>query len=368
MNILNSSSGNYITRGNHRYSYFAGNNYLGLANHPVVLKEAIFAIEKYGINLAASRQTTGTSDIHLNLEKMLAEFKGSEDAIVFATGYLGNSLLLQVLKQNYSAVFADSMAHPSILDGIPKEIQKIEFYAHCNADHLESILKKSKHHRPLVVTDGIFALTGEIAPINEIYSLVEKYNALLIVDDAHATGILGKNGKGTPEHFDLNNAPNLYQTETMSKALGSFGGFISANKKVIQDIRSKSKFYGASTALPPPVVAAGWASVGYLQKHPELRRLLYHNIRLVKNGISELGFPLAKELTPIIPLFFNSLKMAQSFSNYLEKNNIIAPCINYPVKMDKFLVRITVSASHTEEQIQNLLQVVKKWKDQETTN
>lgn len=360
---MNSSVGNYITRGNQRYSYFAGNNYLGLANHPEIVNKAIFALKKYGTNFAASRQTTGTSDIHLNLERKLTEFKDSEDAIVFATGYLGNSLLLQVLKQKYSAVFADSMAHPSILDGIPKEITKIEFYEHCNADHLESLLRKSRQHRPLIITDGIFALTGEIAPLDKIYLLAEKYNALLIVDDAHATGILGNNGRGTPEHFNLNNAPNLYQSETMSKALGAFGGFITSNKNVIQDIRSKSKFYGASTALPPPIVAAGYASIYHLQSHPELRHQLNGNIRLVKNGIRELDFTVAEELTPIIPLSFNSLKMAQNLSNYLEENNIIAPCIDYPVKMNKFFVRVTVSASHTKEQIRNLLQVLKKWKE-----
>ncbi len=206
MYISNSSSGNYITIGNQQYSYFAGNNYLGLANNPVVVNEAILALKKYGTNFAASRQTTGTSDIHIKLEAIIADFKDREDAIVFATGYLGNSLLLNVLKPNYSAVFIDSMAHPSILDSIPKEIQKMEFYNHCDANHLESLLRKAKLHRPLIITDGIFALTGEIAPIDQIYSLAEKYNAMLVVDDAHATGILGKHGRGTPEHFNLNNA------------------------------------------------------------------------------------------------------------------------------------------------------------------
>ena len=364
MNTLGSSEGNFVTIKNHRYSYFAGNNYFGLANHPTIIQEATLALKKYGINIAASRQTTGTSDIHLKLEKLLAEFKGSEDAIIFATGYLGNSLLLQALKQEYSTVIMDSMAHPSILDGIPKEVANVQFYNHCDVNHLEFLLKKSKHHKPLIISDGVFALTGEISPLDQIYLLAQKYNALLITDDAHATGILGDNGRGTPEHFGLNNAPGLYQSETMSKALGVYGGFISSNKDIIQNIRSKSRFYGASTALPPPIVAAGYASIRFLQQHPELRGKLFENIRLTKDGIRELGFSVSKPLTPIIPLSFDSLEMAQNLSRFLEGNDIVAPCIDYPVKLDKFIVRITVSASHTDEQIENLLLVLKKWRNQ----
>jgi 7-keto-8-aminopelargonate synthetase-like enzyme len=366
MNTLVGGSGNYIIREKRRFSYFAGNNYLGLSQNPAIIKETILALKKYGINFAASRQTTGTADIHLKLEKLLAEFKGSGEAMVFASGYLGNSLLLNVLKENYNAVFADSMAHPSILDGIPKEISAIRFYNHCDAGHLESLLKKSKK-RPLLITDGIFALTGEIAPLDQIYNLAEKYNAILIVDDAHATGILGKNGKGTPEHFNLNNKRNLYQSETMSKALGSYGGFICSDKKIIRDIRTKSRFYGASTALPPPIVAAGYASVRYLQQHPELRQRLKENIHLIKNGLRKLDFPVIDEETPIVPLFFNSKKAAQYLSQYLEKNYIIAPYIEYPSKMEKHTVRMTVSAIHTKEQIENLLWLLKKWKDLNAT-
>ncbi len=361
MDTLSSSVGNYVTMGGHKYSYFAGNNYLGMANHPVIVKGAAMALKKYGINFAASRQTTGTSDLHLLLEELLAQFKESEDAVAYASGYLGNSLLLNALRPGYSEVIVDSMAHPSILDGIPREIKKIQFYKHSNTNHLESLLKKSKN-RSLIITDGIFALTGEIAPLDQIYLLAQKYNALLIVDDAHATGVLGDNGRGTPEHFNLHNAPDFYQSETMSKSLGGYGGFIASNKKVIQNIRSGSKFYGASTALPPPIVAAGCSSVAYLQNHPELRQKLKKNIHLLKTGIRELDFPVTEDLTPIIPLFFNNPGEAQSLSHYLNGNKIIAPCVGYPVKMDKFLVRITVSACHTKKQIEKLLLVLKEWK------
>jgi 7-keto-8-aminopelargonate synthetase-like enzyme len=367
MITLDSETDSYITLNNSRYSYFAGNNYLGLANHPDSVKAAVDALRKYGVNFSASRQTTGTSGIHLELEKLLANFKHQEDAVVFATGYLGNSLLLIALKGCYSAVFADSQAHSSIRDGIPKEISHVHFYDHCDPNHLEDLLKKNQKFRPLIITDGIFALTGEIAPLDEIYSVAQKYDALLIVDDAHATGVLGKNGKGTPEHFNLDGARNLFQSETMSKALGAYGGFISAEKEIIQEIRSKSSFYGASTALPPPIVAAGCASVRYLARHPELREKVRKNAGMVREGIRELGFASTEGITPIIPVFFQDQQKAKSLSVFLKENQIIVPSIDYPVKLDKFIVRITVSANHTRDQIGNLLYILKKWKDNHGT-
>ena len=356
MITLKGGIGNFISVKNRQYSYFAGNNYLRLANHPEMIKEVTHSLEKYGINFSASRQTTDTSDIHLQLEELLANFKNCDDAIILASGYMGNSLFLNILKDSYSEIFADSMAHPSILDGIPKDISHVNFYDHKNINHLEDLLKKHKNHRPLIITDGIFALTGEIAPLNQIYSLVEKYDALLIVDDAHSTGVLGKNGRGTPEHFQLDGAMNIYQSETMSKAMGAYGGFISAENKIIQKIRSKSTFYGASTALPPPIVTAGSFSTRYIKQHPELRKKLMGNAILIRTGVKELGFSTTDDITPIIPVFFNEQNKAKDLSRYLEENDIIVPSINYPVKMDQFIVRITTSASHTKDQIEKLLQ------------
>jgi len=363
MVTLESSVGNYITLKNKRYSYFAGNNYLGLANHPALTEEAVRALKKYGINFAASRQTTGTSALHLELEKLLAEFKNSGDAITFATGYLGNMLLFRALENRYSAIIADSMAHPSIIDGIPGNVSNVRFYNHCNIDHLEDQLKKLSKHRPLIITDGIFALTGEIAPLDRIYYLAQKYNAILVVDDAHSTGVLGKNGRGTLEYFNLEGADNIFQSETMSKAFGAYGGFISADKEIIHKIRSGSTFYGASTALPPPIVAAGIAAVKWVKQHPELRDRLLENARLVRSGVKEAGFSTAGDNTPIIPVLFKHQENAKSLSGFLEKNLIIAPSVDYPVKTDKFIVRITVSVNHTEEQMNNLLYVLKKWRD-----
>ncbi len=363
MITLNSGIGNYISLKNKKYSYFAGNDYLGLANHPEVVKEAVCALLKYGVNFSASRKTTGTSDIHLELEQLLSEFKSQEDAIVFVSGYMGNKLLLESLKDQYSVVFADSMAHSSITDGIPNGFSNVSFYNHCDPDHLEKLLKGSVNQRPLIITDGIFALTGEISPIDQIYPLVEKYNGIIIIDDAHATGILGTNGRGTPEHFNLGNAPDIYQSETMSKALGSYGGFLSGRKKFVQGIRNKSSFYGASTALPPAIVAAACSSIKLIRNNPQLREKLIENSELLRNGIQEMGFDTSGKNTPIIPIYFRDKQSAQSLSTWLEDNFIIAPSITYPAKMDKFIVRITVSSIHSVDQIENLLTELKRWRD-----
>jgi len=363
MFILKSGIGNYINLSGKKYSYFAGNNYLGLANHPAVKKEVISSIEKYGINFSASRETTGTSELHLELEKLLAEFKNKDDSVVFASGYMGNKILLQALQDQYSAVFTDESAHPSIVDGISSDISNVYFYNHCNAEHLETLLKKNNNYKPLIITDGIFALTGEIAPLDKIYPLAKKYNAILVVDDAHATGILGENGRGTPEHFQLDDAENIFQSETMSKALGAYGGFISATKEIITKIRKKSSVYIGSTALPPPVVSAGCSSIKILKQHPELRSRLLENERYIRDEIIGMNFSTTTENTPIIPIFLNSKENANKLSGYLHENYIIAPHIEYPVKMDKFLVRITVSAIHTKDQVEQLLEHLKKWRD-----
>ncbi len=361
--ILNSGIGNYVYSNGKEYSYFGGNNYLGLANHPLVREAAIKAVEKYGVNFSASRHTTGTADIHLELEKALAVFKGQEDAVVFASGYQGNSILLEILKGSYSTVFIDKSAHASIIAAIPADAVKVMYYDHCDASHLENLLDHNKGSDPLVVTDGIFALTGEIAPLDEIYPVVKKHNAILVVDDAHSTGVLGATGKGTPEHFNLHKAGKVFQTETMSKALGGYGGFISGTKDLTELIRERSTTYQASTALPPPIAAAGIASLKIICGHPELRYQLLDKAGKLRTEITRLGFHTSHFDTPIIPIIMDGPERAKSLYSYLEGNGIIAPFMNYPVMQELNMIRIAVSISHTDDQIGSLLELLKKWKE-----
>ncbi len=356
--------GAYTEKSGRRFSLFAGNNYLGLSDHPDIKNAAIKSINKYGLNFAASRHTTGTSEIHLELERELSEFKNKEDSVVYASGYMGNAILFQVLRDQYSLVLADEISHPSIRDGIPRDVESLHYFRHGDLQHLEELLFKNKNQSALIITEGIFALTGEISPIDKIFSLSEKYNAILIIDDAHATGVLGESGKGTPEHFNLQDEPNIYQTETMSKALGVYGGFISGSQEIVNLIREKSNICLGSTALPPPLVAAACASVRIIRHNAHFRPVLAQKASEIRRGIIELGYQTNSAPTPIIPVYFESREQARNLSFYLEEHGIIAPYISYPVKMDRFIVRITVSVNHTSDQIEELLETLKNWKKQ----
>lgn len=344
------------------YHYFAGNNYLGLAGDHRLINSSVDAVLKYGTNFSAARQTTGTSEIHLILEKRLADFKGQEDAMVFASGYMGNKLLMDYLKKRVNVILTDSMAHASILDGIPRSIGFVESYPHMDPEALECLLQKFEGKQVLIATDGVFALTGEIAPLDEIHKLAEKYKAFILVDDAHATGVLGETGKGTPEHFGLHGSDLIFQSETMSKALGSYGGFISGSAEMIATIRNTSHFYGASTSLPPASVAAGIAALDIIEINPELHTELISKAVFVKKEIELMGFETIQSPTPIIPLFFDSEDEAKELSDYLATNRIIAPAVKYPVKLGRYLVRMTLSAAHSGEQLEFLLKTLKNWR------
>lgn len=368
MIIPESSIGNDVLIRNRRYSFFAGNNYLGLAGHPAIKKDAILAIEKYGISFSASRQTSGTSELHLELEKLLAEFKNKPDAVTFASGYLGNRILLHALSDSYTAIFIDESSHASIMDGIPRGLVRVIPYHHCDPWHLELLLEKNDELKPLIITDGIFALTGRIAPLDKIHALSLRYNAIVVVDDAHATGILGENGRGTPEHFHLEDAGNIYQTESLSKALGCFGGFIAADREIIDYIRTRSNVYQASTSLPPHLAAAGCSSLKIVMNQPEFRARVIENAGMIRNGIISMGFKTTMDKSPIIPLIFDFQNDAEDLSSFLSKNQIIVPFIHYPGSGDKFLLRITASALHTPDQINELLNVIDKWRKNHEIN
>jgi 7-keto-8-aminopelargonate synthetase-like enzyme len=367
MIILNSGIGNYVFSNGKEYLYFGGNNYLGLANHPAVRQAVIAAVKKYGINVSASRHTTGTADIHLELESDLASFKERDDAVVFASGYQGNSILLEILRDRYSTVFVDRMAHASAIAAIPAGAGGAVFYDHCDADHLERLMDNDSNGRPLVITDGIFALTGEIAPLDRIYKAVKRHDGILVVDDAHSTGILGDTGKGTPEYFRLPGDSHIYQSETMSKALGGYGGFICGSKELTGLIRDRSATYQASTALPPPIAAAGIAALKIIRDNPHLRIDLLDKASGLRDEITGLGFHTTHFRTPIIPVFLESSEKAEALSAFLEANGVLAPYMNYPVRDKRSQIRIAVSVSHTTGQIERLIKLLKKWKVNENS-
>ncbi|HQG76492.1 MAG TPA: aminotransferase class I/II-fold pyridoxal phosphate-dependent enzyme [Bacteroidales bacterium] len=363
MVILEGEIGNFIVSGNRKYSYFAGNNYLGLATHPLVKEAAVKAVEQFGTGFSASRQTTGTSLLHLELEKELSEFKQQDDSVIFASGFLGNRILMEVLRNKYSSVFIDQGAHPSTIYAIPGDVNHIYGYSHCDPADLEAKLEENAAGIPIIITDGVFALTGEIAPLDRIYDLALRYKGMLIVDDAHSTGILGENGRGTPEYFGIEGAKGIWQSETMSKALGSYGGFISSDPDIVSQIRDSSVIYRASTALPPPVVAAGIASLRIIRENPGIRTELAAKAGFLRKGIISLGFHSSEGITPIIPVFEDYPGEARNLSAFLEQNGIIVPAINYPGMGSNLMLRITVSVLHEYEQIEMLLENLRNWKN-----
>lgn len=362
MFVLTTHIDNHVWHLGKKYDYYGGNNYLGLAGHPGMKKACIASIRKYGVNFAASRCTTGTSEIHLELESALSAFKGSQDSVVFSSGFQGNSIMLEALGSGYDAIFTDRLAHPSIAGGLPRTVTKIHYYDHCDAGHLDALLYQSRPQCPLVITDGIFALTGEIAPLDKLYELVDKYRGILVVDDAHATGILGINGRGTPEHFNLHGARNLFQTETMSKAIGGYGGFISGSSEFITTIRDTSPVYRATTALPPPVVAAGITALKIIGENPGFRIRVLETAGRLRQEIIRLGFRTTSDSTPIIPVIMKDPDRARKLSAYLEDNGIIVPFIDYPVKQSGAMIRISVSATHTDRQAERLIELLRKWR------
>ncbi|MBN2417337.1 pyridoxal phosphate-dependent aminotransferase family protein [bacterium] len=346
------------------YDYFAGNNYLGLANHPELKKAAVSAVETYGINVSASRETTGTASVHLALEKAIAEFKDKEAAVVFASGYLSNTILAEALQDRYDSVFMDEMSHPSIRNSIRGTAIPVHLYRHKDIDDLHALVRRHAGKNPLFMTDGIFPLTGDIAPLQDIAQLAEQVNALVIVDDAHATGVIGDNARGTPDYFGLHNHPRVFQTETMSKALGVYGGFIASLESDILDVRRKSSAYIGSTALPPSLSAAALAAFTLLRREPVLRTRLSENTRLLREGILSLGYETSTDPTPIIPVFLAVRNEAVALSVYFQEHAVIAPYIHYPVETGKFIVRLTVSAAHTAEQIERVLTLLKRWRNE----
>ncbi|MDY0100162.1 MAG: pyridoxal phosphate-dependent aminotransferase family protein [Bacteroidales bacterium] len=360
--VLSGGVGNYVLMNGRKYSYFGGNNYLGLANHPEIKKAAADSVKKYGVNFSASRRTTGTADIHLELEKALSDFKGKQDTAIFASGYLGNSILLEILKDNYTSIFIDKLAHASIIAGIPRDMDYVFFYDHCDPAHLDQLIARHLKGSLIVVTDGVFALTGDVAPLDKIYPIIKKYNGLLVVDDAHSTGILGRTGKGTPEYFNLPDDESIYQTETMSKALGSYGGFISGTRALTDLIREKSTTYQASTSLPPPIVAAGLASMKIIKENPGFRISLHEKSVKLRNEITATGFKTTNNPTPIIPVLTSSKEEGMNLSAFMEEEGIIAPYMNYPSQNEAHIVRLTVSVSHSWHQIETLLKMLRKWK------
>jgi glycine C-acetyltransferase len=355
---LSSPQGAWLTVDNKQVLNFCSNNYLGLANHPRLVEAARQALGTYGVGPAAVRSIAGTMDLHLRLEERLAAFKGVKAAITFQSGFNANLGGIPALVGKGDAIFSDELNHASIIDGSRLSRAEIIRYAHCNPGDLRRILaeNRSKFNRALVITDGVFSMDGDIAPLDEIYEVVQDYEALLMVDDAHGEGVLGKGGRGIVDHFGLHGKVDI-EVGTLSKAFGVVGGVIAGNPVVVEWLRQRGRPFLFSSAMTVPDVAACLASIDLLEESTELVDRLWENTRYFKNEMKQLGFDTGVSTTPITPVMLGEAPLAQQFSRELFEASVFAMAIGYPtVPQGKARLRVMISAAHQREDLDQGLQ------------
>jgi len=338
----------------------SSNNYLGLADHPALRDAAIEALERYGCGAGASRSIAGTMEPHRVLEERIARFKGCEAALVFSTGYMTNLGLLTTVVEEGDLIVSDELNHASIVDGCRLSRAEVWVYRHRAMDHLEKLLKKSTHRRRLIVTDGVFSMEGAIAPLLVIRELADRYGALVMVDDAHATGVLGHGGRGTAEHFGLIGGIDI-QMGTLGKALGGFGAYVAGSRDLIDYLINCCRTFVYTTALPPAVAAMALAALEIMEKEPQRRRRLWENAGYFKEGLERLGFNTGMSETPICPILIGANALTMEADRRLMARGIFAQGIRPPsVPPQSSRLRATPMATHTKEDLDYALQSFQK--------
>ncbi|MBR2568523.1 MAG: glycine C-acetyltransferase [Paenibacillus sp.] len=347
--------------GGKRVLQMSSNNYLGLTHHPKMKQAAIEATEKYGVGAGSVRTITGTLAIHDDLEQKLAAFKGTEAALVFQSGFTTNQGVLGSILGADDVVISDELNHASIIDGIRLTKASRKIFAHKDMDQLEAVLKECGSYRQrVVVTDGVFSMDGDIAPLTTIVELAEKYDALVYVDDAHASGVLGKHGKGSTDHFGLHGRVH-FQIGTLSKAIGAVGGYVATSQAAKDLMINNARSFLFSTSLPPSVAASCIAAIDVLKTEPELTERLWSNANSFRDTLKQEGFNTGDSETPIIPIIVGEPARTLEFSKRLLDEGLCAQGIVYPtVSMDKGRVRMIVTAQHTDEDLAFALDALKK--------
>jgi glycine C-acetyltransferase len=328
----------------------SSNNYLGLTTHPKIMEAAKRAIDTHGVGTAAVRTIIGTMDLHQELEERLAKFKHTEATLTFQSGFASNQGVIQALLEEGDAIISDELNHASIIDGIRLSKAGRFIFRHADMNDLEEKLKAAEHLRTkIIITDGVFSMDGDIAKLPEIVALGEKYGAAVYVDDAHASGVLGRNGRGTTDHFDLNGRVDI-QIGTFSKAIGSQGGYVAGIQPLRDFLIHKARTMLFSNALPPSVIASCIAAIDVLETEPELIEKLWENTRYFKGALKKLGFDIGESITPITPVIAGSGAAAFKLSDRLFEEGVFAQGIGYPtVPEARSRVRTIMTAAHTKE-------------------
>jgi len=339
----------------------SSNNYLGLANHPRVREAAIKAIEEYGAGTASVRSIAGTMSLHAELERRLAAFKRTEAALVFQSGFTANAGTVAAILGKEDIIISDELNHASIIDGCRLSRAQIKIYPHRDVAALRRLLEESRGaRRVLVVTDGVFSMDGDIAPLPDIVAVAKEYGAITMVDDAHASGVLGTNGRGTVDHFGLHGQVDI-QVGTLSKAIGILGGYVAGSKLLIDYLIQRARPFLFSTSHPPAVTAACLAALDILETEPELIQRLWDNARYFREGLADAGFDVSGSETPIIPVIVGEGDKAMRLSDRLFDEGVFAQGIAYPtVPRGKARVRTIVTAAHTRDDLDQALAAFRK--------
>lgn len=339
----------------------SSNNYLGFANHPRLRKAAKEAIDKWGFGTGAVREICGTMPIHQKFEEQLAEFKKTEASLVFVAGIAANRGTIQSLMGKEDAIISDQLNHGSIIDGVRLTKCERKIYPHCDMDGLKKSLEETKNaRRRLVVSDGVFSMDGDIAPLDQIVELAEEYDAIVMVDDAHGDGVLGKDGRGIVDHLHLHGRVDI-DMGTMSKAFGCLGGYIAGNYELRDYLTQTARSFLFTTSHPPAVVAACMEAIKMVQDEPQHHKNLWKNTKYFKEKIKALGFNTGKSQTPITPVIVGESKNAIKLSEETFKEGLFVKPIVYPlVSKDTARVRTIVTAIHTKEDLDEALEIFEK--------
>lgn len=348
-----------VKRDDKEYLMMASNNYLGLTFDPRVIEGAVKGAQQYGTGSGGSRLVPGTFPLFTELENALTKFKNTEKALVFNTGYMANVGTISAIADKNTIIFSDALNHASIIDGCRLSRGTVKAYSHCDVDELKYLLKQvNRNTRKLIVTDGVFSMDGDIAPLDKLYELSRDYNALLMVDDAHATGTIG-NGHGTAAYFNLEKEIDI-QLGTLSKSLGSVGGYVAANSTIIDYLVNTSRSFIFSTALSPADIGASLTALQILETDATVLGRLQANVNYMADQLLSMGIDATNE-TPIFPILIGSNEDTLAVSDYLYEAGIIGTAIRPPtVPIGESRIRLTVTAAHDKEQINYVCQSLHK--------
>jgi len=359
---LSSPQGAWLVVDGERKLNLCSNNYLGLANHPRLVKAAQDAVEEYGVGPAAVRTIAGTTDLHIMFEERMAAFKKVTSAISFQSGFNANLGTIPALVGKDDVIFSDELNHASIIDGCRLSRAKIIRFAHGDPDDLERVLgeQRSNFLRAMVITDGVFSMDGDIAPLDRIYEVSKSYDAILMVDDAHGEGVMGNGGRGIVDHYNLHGKVDI-EVGTLSKAFGVVGGVVAGNPLVVEWLRQRGRPFLFSSAMTIPDIAACIAALDVLEESTELVDKLWKNTDYFKSQMRDLGFDTGESVTPIIPVMLREAPLAQQFSRELFEKGVFAMALGYPtVPAGKARIRVMISASHSTQDLDQGLAAFKK--------